>query len=79
MWDVLSADFDQTITKERCLKNVVSNIKPGSIIVFHDSVKIQNLEYTLPRVLDYIDKNGFHEVTTEIKSKTLQLLLYFTY
>jgi hypothetical protein len=20
MWDVLSADFDQTITKERCLK-----------------------------------------------------------
>jgi hypothetical protein len=37
MWDVLSADFDQTITKERCLKNVVSNIKPGSI--FHDSVK----------------------------------------
>jgi hypothetical protein len=39
MWDVLSADFDQTITKERCLKNVVSNIKPGSIIVFHDSVK----------------------------------------
>jgi peptidoglycan/xylan/chitin deacetylase (PgdA/CDA1 family) len=58
MWDVLSADFDQTITKERCLKNVVSNIKPGSIIVFHDSVKAF-IEYTLPRVLDYIDKNGF--------------------
>ncbi|MFT4983261.1 MAG: peptidoglycan/xylan/chitin deacetylase (PgdA/CDA1 family) [Flavobacterium sp.] len=60
MWDVLSADFDQTITKEKCLKNVVSNIKPGSIIVFHDSVKaFKNLEYTLPKVLDYIDKNGF--------------------
>jgi hypothetical protein len=37
MWDVLSADFDQTITKERCLKKV-SNIKPGDN-VFHDSVK----------------------------------------
>ena len=60
MWDVLSADFDQTITKEKCLKNVVSNIKPGSIIVFHDSVKaFKNLEYTLPRVLEYIDENNF--------------------
>jgi peptidoglycan/xylan/chitin deacetylase (PgdA/CDA1 family) len=60
MWDVLSADFDQTITEERCLKNVVSNIKPGSIIVFHDSAKaFKNLKYALPKVLDYVDKNGF--------------------
>jgi hypothetical protein len=27
MWDVLSADFDQTISREKCLKNVISNIK----------------------------------------------------
>jgi hypothetical protein len=42
------------------------NIKPGSIIVFHDSVKaFKNLEYTLPKVLDYIDENGFQcEVNT---------------
>ena len=60
MWDVLSADFDQTITKEKCLKNVVSNIKPGSIIVFHDSVKaFKNLEYALPKALDYLDEHGF--------------------
>ena len=60
MWDVLSADFDQAITKENCLKNVTSNIKPGSIIVFHDSVKaFKNLEYALPKVLEYLDKNGF--------------------
>jgi peptidoglycan/xylan/chitin deacetylase (PgdA/CDA1 family) len=39
---------------------VVSNIKPGSIIVFHDSVKaFKNLEYALPKVLDYLAKNGF--------------------
>jgi peptidoglycan/xylan/chitin deacetylase (PgdA/CDA1 family) len=60
MWDVLSADFDQTISREKCLKNVVSNVKPGSIIVFHDSVKaFKNLEYTLPKVLDYLDENNF--------------------
>jgi hypothetical protein len=60
MWDVLSADFDQTITKENCLNNVLSNLKPGSIIVFHDSVKaFKNLEYVLPKVLDYLYKNNF--------------------
>lgn len=60
MWDVLSADFDTSISKEKCLKNVISNIKPGSIIIFHDSLKaFQNLKYTLPKVLDYIDEKKF--------------------
>ena len=26
MWDVLSADFDQTITPEKCLENVLQNV-----------------------------------------------------
>lgn len=60
MWDVLSADFDQSISMEKCLKNVISNVKPGSIIVFHDSIKaFKNLEYALPKVLDYLDENNF--------------------
>lgn len=60
MWDVLSADFDQSITKEKCLDNVLSNTQSGSIIVFHDSVKaFKNLEYVLPRVLQHLAKNGF--------------------
>jgi peptidoglycan/xylan/chitin deacetylase (PgdA/CDA1 family) len=66
MWDVLSADFDQTISREKCLKNVISNVKTGSIIVFHDSVKaFKNLEYALPRVLDYLDENNFIYETIE--------------
>jgi peptidoglycan/xylan/chitin deacetylase (PgdA/CDA1 family) len=60
MWDVLSADFDTSITAEKCLDNVISNIKPGSIIVFHDSVKaFKNLEYALPKTLEFINKKGF--------------------
>ena len=60
MWDVLSADFDQSISKEKCLKNVISNIEAGSIIVFHDSAKaFKNLKYTLPKVLAYLDQNHF--------------------
>ena len=35
MWDVLSMDFDKTITPEECLDNVLKNVESGSIIVFH--------------------------------------------
>jgi peptidoglycan-N-acetylglucosamine deacetylase len=60
MWDVLSADFDQTISPERCLKNVLQNVTSGSIIVFHDSEKaFQNLEYVLPKTLEFLKQNGF--------------------
>lgn len=60
LWDVLSADFDTTITPERCLKNVLKNVCSGSIIVFHDSVKaFPNLKYTLPKALKYWTEKGF--------------------
>lgn len=60
MWDVLSADFDQFITPEQCLHNVISNVKSGSIIVFHDSVKsFKNLEYALPRILEHLKANDY--------------------
>lgn len=60
MWDVLSGDFDTKISKETCLSNVLSNCRQGSIIVFHDSVKAQkNMEYALPRVLEYYTNEGY--------------------
>ena len=60
MWDVLSADFDQSISKEKCLSNVLKTIKNGSIVVFHDSLKAElNLRYVLPKVLDDLSKKGF--------------------
>ncbi len=60
MWDVLSADFDTTISPEKCLENVFKNVKSGSVIVFHDSVKaFPNLEYTLPKTLEILSKRGF--------------------
>ncbi|MGB0895863.1 MAG: polysaccharide deacetylase family protein [Flavobacteriaceae bacterium] len=60
MWDVLSADFDQTISPETCLHNVLHNTTNGSIVVFHDSVKaFQNLQYCLPKTLDYFSEKGF--------------------
>jgi peptidoglycan-N-acetylglucosamine deacetylase len=58
MWDVLSADFDPSISKEKCLQNVTKNIQPGSVVIFHDSLKAEkNLRYVLPKVLEYLQKN----------------------
>lgn len=60
MWDCISYDFDATISKETCLENVLKNVKSGSIIVFHDSKKaFLNLEYVLPRTLEFLKEKGF--------------------
>jgi len=60
MWDVLSGDFDLKTTPEKCLKNVINNTKSGSVIVFHDSIKaFKNLEYTLPKTIEYLLERGF--------------------
>ncbi|WP_225036786.1 polysaccharide deacetylase family protein [Winogradskyella sp. SM1960] len=60
LWDVLSYDWDVSVTEATCLKNVLSAAKEGSIIVFHDSVKAsRNLKYALPKVLEYYSESGF--------------------
>jgi peptidoglycan/xylan/chitin deacetylase (PgdA/CDA1 family) len=60
MWDVLSADFDKTITPEKCLDNVIKNLQPGSIVVFHDSEKAyNNMMYALKGSLNYIAEKGW--------------------
>ena len=60
MWDVLSADFDKTITPEQCLQNVIRNTRDGSVIIFHDSVKaFPNVEHALPEAIKYLKEKGF--------------------
>lgn len=60
MWDILSGDFDQTITPQQCLDNVLNNITPGSIILFHDSVKArERMEFALPGLLEYCKQKNW--------------------
>lgn len=60
MWDVLTNDYDKTKSPEACLKNSVRVTQPGSIIVFHDSLKAErNMTYTLPRYLDHFLEQGY--------------------
>lgn len=60
MWDVLSADFDPSISSEKCYQNVIKNTKNGSIIVFHDSLKaFERLQYALPKVIKHLINKGY--------------------
>lgn len=60
MWDVLSFDWDKTVSNQECLDHVISKSKNGSIIVFHDSIKASNnMTFALPKVLEYYSGKGF--------------------
>ncbi len=76
MWDVLSGDFDTQISPEQCLNNVVRNAAPGSIVVFHDSIKAsERLRYALPRVLEHFSAQGFRfDGLEQLETPELHLL-----
>lgn len=60
MWSVLSADYDVRTTANGCLNNVLRRTSPGSIVVFHDSLKAQErMRHALPRVLSHFGSLGY--------------------
>ena len=60
MWDVVSGDFDTTITPEKCSANVLRYARQGSIVVFHDSEKaFPNLQKALPATLEHFSVMGY--------------------
>lgn len=60
LWDVLSGDFDSTISSEQCWQNVRRSAQNGSIIVLHDSWKAErHLRYVLPKILLHFSQLGF--------------------
>lgn len=60
MWDVLTHDYARSYSPQRCLSGSVKATRPGSIVVFHDSVKAQrNMKFVLPRYLEHFSELGF--------------------
>lgn len=60
MWSIITKDYEATLSPQNCLKRTIKQIKPGSILVFHDSVKAEkNLKYTLPLLIEYLKKEGY--------------------
>lgn len=60
LWSVLTCDFSQTISPEECFRIAIDGSKPGSIIVFHDSVKASaNMLVVLPRYIEEMQLRGY--------------------
>lgn len=60
MWDVLAFDWMDSLSEEECAKNVISKADPGSIVVFHDSVKAsKRMKFALTKTLEHFSKEGF--------------------
>ena len=67
MWSIVSRDYNRKITGEMCLRGVLPYIKPGAIILFHDSEKsFANMSYALPKTLERIKELG-------LKCKAIEL------
>ncbi len=60
LWDILSKDYDQRVSPERCLQNVVDNVSTGAIIVFHDNLKaFRNQRFALEQTLKRYTLDGY--------------------
>jgi hypothetical protein len=60
MWDILSGDFDQRLSAADCLQNCRAFLRPGSIIVLHDSEKAwERLSILLPALVSLTASSGY--------------------
>jgi peptidoglycan/xylan/chitin deacetylase (PgdA/CDA1 family) len=60
MWDVISCDFDETVSAEQVYRNVTENARPGSVIVFHDSIKAApRMIEALPAILNFYSERAY--------------------
>lgn len=67
MWTVLTGDYDMRFSPEQCLDNALRHTRPGSIIVFHDSIKARrNMLYALPLFLEHCRERGFEFGTLDM-------------
>jgi len=60
MWSLLAKDYHRRVSPEKCLDITIKNTRPGSIVVFHDSIKAsEKVLYALPRFLDHFLEKGY--------------------
>jgi peptidoglycan/xylan/chitin deacetylase (PgdA/CDA1 family) len=60
MWDVLAYDFEDRYSDKSRIAEVVRQVHPGSIIVFHDSVKCaERMRASMPIVVERLLSDGY--------------------
>lgn len=62
-WDVSSGDPSPGETPPHMTRDVLANVKPGSIVLFHANGRGYNTEAALPAIIDGLKKQGYQFVT----------------
>ena len=59
-WDVLTRDYDHSVTPETMLARIKRETRPGSIINFHDSLKSnERMLAVLPLAIEWLLAQGY--------------------
>ena len=67
MWNIISRDYNRRLSPRTCLDNVIRHVKPGDIVVFHDSKKaFRNLRVALPGTLEHLHALGMRSKAIEL-------------
>lgn len=60
MWDIISYDYDKKMSSVAILKLMKKNLRKGSIVVFHDSLKArERVLDVLPKLLEFWISEGY--------------------
>ena len=61
MWDVVTRDYNASLSPETVLESVKRYARNGSIIVFHDSLKAEkNMRIAMPAAVRWLQQEGYH-------------------
>lgn len=67
MYDLVTRDYDPSLSSERIFKNVKRYARNGSIIVFHDSLKsIEHIKFALPKSIEWLKEQGYELLPIEM-------------
>ncbi len=59
-WDVMPKDYDNRLSPEQVFDNVRKFVRPGSIIVFHDSIKAgDRMRFALEKTITWLKSEGW--------------------
>ena len=59
-WDILTRDYDKRVTPEQMFARVKRDVRKGSIINFHDSLKSnERMLAVLPQVIEFLQSQGY--------------------
>lgn len=66
MYDLVTRDYSRRLTPKEVIENVRRYTRPGSIIVFHDSLKsLPRLREALPESIEWLMEQGYSFDTIE--------------